>query len=182
MSGGSERLLARGGRPLGLAAVAFARGQRPGEGPWYALAPELVAPAEEVLSGIGRERDPAVLSAALAAALGPDPATAAPGWLGPLDRVALERLAEAPGLGAPPPALERECEAPSDRGLWALALAFCRNPDAVAAVAARLEDAPGASLLVRWSRLAQILARPGDPSRARRRIREILAAAEPGDG
>ena len=177
-----SRLLARGGRTLGIASVAMARGQRPGDGPWYALAPDLVTAAEEVMAAVDGEGDPAVLAAALEAALGPRPANAAPAWLENLDEAALGRIAAALGEVPLPPALHGKRAGAADPALWALSLALCRNPDTVAAVAGDLEDAATGARLLRWSRLAQAVARPGEPSRMRRRLKALLAAGEAGDG
>lgn len=182
MTRSSRSLLSRGGRPLGLAAVALAKGQRPGEGPWYALAPDLVNATEKALAALERERDPAVLSAALSAALGPEPAGGAPDWIGTIDRAALGELSGAPALADPPLAVRSECDGTVARGLWSLAMAFCRNPDTVAAVAGRLEPAVMGELFVRWSRLAGVTARPGEPSRLRRRLRALVAGERSGDG
>jgi hypothetical protein len=177
-----SRLLARGGRTLGIAAVAMARGQRPGEGPWHALAPDLVAAAEEVLAAVGEERDPAVLAAALEAALGPRPANAAPAWLGTLDEAALGRIAAVLGDLPLPAALRFDRAGAADPALWALSLALCRNPDTVLAVADGLGPGDLGARLLGWSRLAQAVARPGEPSRMRRRLRTLLAAGTAGDG
>jgi hypothetical protein len=178
----SSRLLARGGRSLGLASVALAHGQRPGQGPWHALAPDLIAAAEEVMLAVDEEDDPAILAAALDTALGPDAASATPSWIGELDGAVLERLfAGLPDVEVPP-AVRKEARSAADAALWALALAFCRNPDAARAVAEKFADAATGARLQRWSRLAQAVARPGEPSRMRRRLKALLAAGENRDG
>jgi hypothetical protein len=177
-----QRLLSRGGRALGLAAVAVAHGQRPGCGPWHALAPDMVASAEEVMAAVGEERNPAILATALDAALGPEPTSAAPAWLGVLDEDALGRITAALSGSAKPLRGDGEARFAADPALWALALAFCRNPDAALAVARCVEDAAAGERLARWSRLAQAIAGPGEPSRMRRRLKALLAAGEAGDG
>jgi len=143
----AARLLSRGGRILGLAAVAYARGQRAGTGPWYALPAETVAAVEEVLLVLENEEDPELLEAVVCAALSPEPSTAAPSWAEPLwrDPAALTEVGRAvddeltkPVLGSgeanPPPRL---------KGMAALAMALCRSPDGLAALAARLPGDEG---------------------------------------
>ena len=64
-----RRLLGRGGRILGLAALAHAQGRRPGAEPWHVLPADTVAAAEEVLIALEKELDPALLEAVIRAAM-----------------------------------------------------------------------------------------------------------------
>lgn len=178
MSATAARLLGRGGRVLGLAALAHARGQRAGAGPWYVLGPETVAAAEQLLSILEEGGDPESLAAAVGAAMGPEPATAAPSWVVRLlarDR-ALDRVGERIEPLELAPALERgmatdELSARA-RGLAALAVGLCRSIDRVEAVCRGLELGEGRALR-RMSRLAGVQVAPGQPTRVCRAIRRL---------
>lgn len=180
MSAGVADLLARGGRVLGLAMLAHARGQGSGAGPWYVLAPELVAATDQIIGVLEQGPDAASLSFAARAAMGPEPATAAPSWARPLwehpdelERVG--RLIPLVDLGAALPYGASESELGDRcRGLAALAVAACRSVDGTAAIASML-PADEARELVRMSRLAGARVAPGGPSRVRRGIRRLIA-------
>jgi len=172
----TTRLLARGGRALGIAAIAHARGQRARKGPWHVLSRDLAAAADQILGELDTELPPRDLAAAIGAAMGEAPATAEPAWTAPLadDPEAFARVGRAAtwpaGFAIEPPVADRE------RGLSAVALALCRSVDAARALAAKLGAEDGRAL-VRAARLFQILARPGEPSAMRALVR---AALEPG--
>ncbi|MDD5306201.1 MAG: hypothetical protein PHU25_02660 [Deltaproteobacteria bacterium] len=185
MSTGEARLLRRGGRILGLAALAHARGRRAGEGPWHVLPAETAAAVEEVLAVIEAGPDPESLTRAVRAAMGPQAATAAPSfaaraWENP---DALERLGEALDRSDVAAALSPTDHAPSARrkALAALAVALSRSPDAAAAVAERIAASDG-DALARMACLAGAVVGPGEPSRMRARIRRILEEAPHGPG
>jgi len=162
---------------LGLAAVAHARGLRPGPGTWHVLDPATASAADRILGALGEERDPEVLARAVGAAMGEGPATAAPAWAAPMwsEAGAMERVGRAlsdrdaaAALGAGGSTTDRS------RALACLAVSLCRSIDAVRAVAERL-GAPDGEALERMARLAQARVRPGEPTRARDRLRRLLA-------
>jgi hypothetical protein len=173
------RLLARGGRVLGLASLAYARGQRSGQGPWYVLPPEMVAATEEIIGALERGAEAGALAAAVGLAMGPEPATAAPAWAGALveNTDALEALGRGIGRADLDPALPRAEGGTrlDDRsaGLAAVAIAFCRSVDVVEDLCRVLGLAEGSSLR-RMSRLANAVVVPGQPTRMRRAIRRQL--------
>ena len=175
MNGDVSRLLARGGRILGLAAVAHSSATRdPGQG-WYVLSPEIASAAEGILGvlrgGVGKGS----LGAAIGAAMGSGPATACPGWAEPLvDRPSL--LKEIGRRVRVNPEVARSEGRPVDDrlcGLAAIGMALCRSVDSAAALARRLPPADG-EILMRLSRYAQAVAEPNEPSETRSRIREAL--------
>jgi hypothetical protein len=168
----AAQLLSRGGRILGLAAAALSAGQGPG-GPWHALSPETLAAVEEVLHLLCSCRDDVAMEQAISRGLTPLP-TSAPAWarqwtqspkaLAALSRlVPREAVAAAFGTGEGP-------RDDIDHGLAALAVALCRSPDALNALAAFLPDKVG-TRLERLGRLAHAQAEPGVPSRLRRLLR-----------
>jgi hypothetical protein len=174
----TTRLLARGGRALGIAAIAHARGQRAHGGPWHALSRDLAAAAEQILCELEADAPPDALAAAVGAAMGESPAAAEPAWTAPLARdpeafACAGRAAAAswpPGFPIPAPDDDHR------RGVAAVALALCRSTDAVRSLAGKLGAEDGRAL-VRTARLCQALAHPGEPSAMRATIR---AALEPG--
>jgi len=183
MSADVSRLLARGGRVLGLAALAHARGQRAGAGPWFVLSPQLVSAAEQILTELESGPDLDALTAAVAAALGPGPATAAPSWIGPAlgspERLATvgrgiddDDIAAALPVDAAPGDLDART-----RGLAAIAVALGRSIDAIEAVGRELEPGDGRAL-TRMARLACVEVSPGQPTRVRRVIRRLLGEGE----
>ncbi len=181
------RLLGRGGQALGLAATAHARGQRGGRGPWYVLAPETIAAAEQVLVALEEGGDPESLELAVGAAMATAPATAAPSWAAASWSApgALDRIGRAVTDAAIAPALPHRSASAADlddraRGLAALAVALGRSVDGVQALAARLPAADG-RLLLRMAGVAGARVAPGDPSRMRAWLKAELAA-EPTDG
>jgi hypothetical protein len=182
MRDGASKLLARGGRALGVAAIAHARGQRAGKGPWHALSREIAAAAEQVLGALEEDVSQRALGAAVGAAMGEAPATSEPAWARALigDPDAFARIGRGAEAAWPPdfpvekPAGERE------RGVAITALALCRSVDAARALAIRLPRSDG-DALVRWARLLQALARPGEPSTVREAVRRALAE-EANDG
>lgn len=178
MSATAARLLGRGGRVLGLAALAHARGQQAGVGPWYVLGPELVAVAEQVLSILEEGGEPESVAAAIGAAMGPEPATAPPAWTAQL--LLRERALARVGQRIEPrelaPALARGASAdeldPRTCGLAALAVGLCRSVDRIEAVCRQLEPDEQRALR-RMSRLAGVQVEPGQPTRVRRAIRRL---------
>ncbi len=179
------RLLARGGQPLALAALAKSRGQRAGQGPWYGLSGQLKAAAEELLFVLDQEPDPHALELALRAAMDQRPATAAPSWIAPLGRVPdiLEKIGAelddqliAPALGSS----QKEVKG-RERGLAGLAVAFSRSLDTRQAVAERLESSEDRELFLRMGCLAQVNSGPGQPTKVRARIK-LLLRKEANDG
>jgi hypothetical protein len=176
VSDAANRLLARGGRALGMAAVAHARGQRAGQGPWHVLSRDIAAPTEQILGALEVELAPSALAAAVAAAMAEAPAAAAPAWTAPLvlDPQAFARLGR--DAAAAWPAGFR-LAAPADareRGVALVALALCRSADAVRSLGGRLAAQDGRAL-VRAARLFQAVARPGEPSAVRAAIRAALS-------
>lgn len=165
---------------LGLAALAYTRGQRSGQGPWFVLPPEMVSATEEILVALERGPGAEAMAAAVGSAMGPEPATAAPAWAAPLveDPDALATVGRGVECGDLVPALPaaREAHRLSDRhaGLAAVAIAFCRSVDVVGDLSQRLELEDGASL-ERMSRLAGTTVEPGQPTRVRRAIKRLLA-------
>jgi hypothetical protein len=171
-----SRLLARGGRILGLAAVAHSCGPGNAATRWYVLSPETRAAAGKIVDVLEGGVDRRALSAALAAALGSGPATSCPGWAEPLVERP-ELIEKIGGLVEVNPEIARsEGEVPDDRlmGLAALGMALCRSIDGVTALADRLPEEDGATL-VRLSRFAQAVALPNEPSAVRARAREVIA-------
>jgi len=176
----TSRLLARGGRALGIAAVAYARGQRAQKGPWHVLSPEIAAAAEQILGELEAEVPAQALAAAVGAAMGEAPATAEPAWTAPLvhhpdefARVGRNAAAIWPSdfpLDSP--------DGDRERGLALVALALCRSVDAARALAAQLGAEDGRAL-VRSARLYQALARPGEPSAVRAAVRAALEREDP---
>ncbi len=177
MSDDYSRLLARGGRILGLAALAAARGQRAGSGDWHVLSADTTAAADQVLSALEELAGSPPASAAVAAAMSEQPATAPPSWSEPLlsGEVRLETAGRAIPSEDVEAALGRDDggDDPRTRALAALGLALCRSPDAVRAAAARLEG-EDPERLNRMSRLAQVRSAPGGPSRVRRELRRAV--------
>jgi hypothetical protein len=165
---------------LGLAAVARAHGQQAGAGPWHVLPPETVAAAEQLLGVLEEPGDSDSVAMAVSAALAPGPATAAPTWAAgawerPDGLEAIGARARSPDLI---PALGDAVDQADmrKRGLAALAVALCRSIDGVEALGAKLGGEDSAAL-VRMARLAGALVGPGQPTRVRGSIREILTAA-----
>jgi hypothetical protein len=185
MGADESRLLRRGGLVLGLAALAHARGRRAGQGAWHVLPAETAAAAEEVLAVIEAGPGPAGLARAVRAAMGPEPATAAPSWAAPAwkEEDALDRLGEALGRNEVAAALGPADRAPPARrrALAALAVALSRSPDAAAAVAGRF-GASDRDALVRMACLAGAVVGPGEPSRMRARIRMLFEEGPHGPG
>ncbi len=173
----ARRLLGRGGRILGLAALAHAQGRRQGAEPWHVLPADTVAAAEEVLLALEEELDPALLEAVIRAAMSEKPATAAPSWAEPLwrDPGALSRVGAAVDSKRLAPAFGPRLPDPSDRekGLAALAVALCRSVDGLRALAERLPE-EDRDLALRMTYLAGVTVEPGDPSRMRAEMRRIL--------
>ncbi len=173
----ARRLLGRGGRTLGLAAVAHARGQQPGQGPWHVLSADTIAAAEEVLSALAQQPDPALLEAAVRAAMGPKPATAAPSWAAPLwrDPMMLSRVGALFETSQLSSALGPKQTDPSDRekGLAALAVALSRSLDALRAFAEYLAEDDQDSVF-RMGCLASVSVEPGEPSELRTELRRLL--------
>ncbi len=173
----AARLLSRGGRILGLAALAHARGQRAGFGPWYALCPETIAATEEVLHALDQRPDPKLLEAVVRAAMAPAPATAAPRWAEPLwrDPRALSRVGAAVDSKYLAPALGIGRHDLSDRlrGLAALAVALSRSLDGLCALAEHLPQTEKGEI-VRMASLAAAVVNPGEPTQMKAKIRRIL--------
>ncbi|MCP4679629.1 MAG: hypothetical protein GY854_29885 [Deltaproteobacteria bacterium] len=173
----ARRLLGRGGRILGLAALAHAQGRRPGSEPWHVLSADTVAAAEEVLIALEKEMDPALLEAVVRAAMGEKPATAAPSWAEPFwrDPQALSRIGAAVDSKCLAPAFGPRLPEPSDRekGLAALAVALCRSVDGLRALAEHLSEEER-ELVLRMTYLAGVTVEPGEPSRMRADMRRIL--------
>lgn len=173
-----NRLLARGGRILGLAALAHASGPCSSGKRWHVLSPETAAAADQILSVIEGGVEPLSLAAALGAAMGEGPATSCPGWVLPV--IEDPGLIDLIGREVPPRVglAPSEGEGNSERiaGLASLGMALCRSLDAVMAVAERLEREDGEAL-VRLSRLAQAEARPNEPSEVRAMIRRLIEGA-----
>ncbi|MCU0664802.1 MAG: hypothetical protein MUC50_21075 [Myxococcota bacterium] len=175
----AARLLGRGGRILGLAAAALSCGQGPG-GPWYALPPETLAAVEEILHLLCSCRDDAAMEQAMTRGLLPFP-TSAPAFA--------RTLVESPqSIAALAHVVHRDLisaafgqgEGPKDdldHGLAALAVALCRSPDALSALAAFLPDDVG-SRLERLGRLAHVQAEPGQPSRVRHLLRRVVGSGQ----
>lgn len=175
MRDGVSRLLARGGRALGIAAVAHARGQRAGGGPWYALSRETALAAEQALAALEEGVSRGELAAAIAAAMGALPATSGPPWSGALaaDPDALLRVARGAGASWPESSPVQKPGDERELGIALVGLALCRSVDAARALAGTL-PAPDGDSLVRWARLLQAVARPGEPSAARGAVRRAL--------
>ncbi|MFO8074287.1 MAG: hypothetical protein R6V85_20690 [Polyangia bacterium] len=177
MSEDYSRLLARGGRILGLAALAAARGRRAESGRWHVLSADTAAAADQVLSALEDLAGSPRFSAAVAAAMSEQPATAPPSWSEPVlsGEVPLEAAGRRISRGDIGAALGRGDDGgdPRTRALAALGLALCRSPDAVRAVGARL-GGDDSEMLERTSRLAQARSAPGDPSRIRRELRAAI--------
>ncbi len=173
----AAKLLGRGGRVLGLAAVAHVHGQRAGKGPWNVLSPEIVAATEEILLLLEQGPKKAVLEAVVEAALSPEPATAAPRWTEPLwrDADALSRLGKVLDIRTLTPALGPRRADPSDRekGLAGVALALCRSSDGLCALAERLPEDDGSKLKCMAS-FAQTVVEPREPTRMRDELRRLL--------
>ncbi|MCP4604002.1 MAG: hypothetical protein GY847_26355 [Proteobacteria bacterium] len=171
------RLLGRGSKILGLAALAHARGQRAGTGPWHTLSKEIVAASEEVLEALEQEPDPTLLEAVIRAAMAPNPATAAPTWAETLwrDPLALSRVGTAVDSERLAPALGPKCNNSSDRqkGLAALAVALSRSIDGLRALAENLPE-EDRDAVVRMASLAAVVVEPGEPTRMRADIRKII--------
>lgn len=179
----AAQLLSRGGRILGLAAAALSAGQGPG-GPWYALSPETLASVEEILHLLCSCRDDAAMEQAISRGLTPLP-TSAPAWTrhwtqSPKALAALSRVAPRESVAA----AFRPGQGPRDdidHGLAALAVALCRSPDALNALAAFFPEEVG-TRLERLGRLAHAQAEPGVPSRLRRLLRSAEPIDEDGRG
>jgi hypothetical protein len=176
----AARLLGRGGRMLGLAAVAHARGQRAGAGPWHVLSTETVAVAEQLLLALEESRDSWVVAAAVTAALAAGPVTAVPSWAATVweQPGELERLGESIEAAELDPAFPSGTSAKHadvrTRGLAALAVALCRGLDGVLALGAKLGESDRATLIA-MARLAAVQVDPGAPTRVRGRIRRVVA-------
>ncbi len=176
----ARRLLGRGGRTLGLAAIAHARGQQSGRGPWHVLSADTIAAAEEVLSALEQQPDPVLLEAAVRAAMSPKPATAAPTWAAPLwrDPMMLSRVGASLETSQLSSALGLKQTDPSDRekGLAALAVALSRSLDALRAFADYLPE-DDRDCVFRMGCLASVSVEPGEPSGLRARLRHVLKKA-----
>jgi hypothetical protein len=168
-----SKLLARGGRAFGLAAVAHARGQRAGQGPWHALSRDAIEAAERILDALEGGVSPGGLAAAIAMSMGDGPATAEPAWTRALvgDPASFARIGRGVdwpnGFPIANPAKDAE------RGIALVALALCRSVDAARALGGKLPGGEGEAL-VRWARLMQAVARPGEPSAVRGAVRGAL--------
>lgn len=191
----ANRLLARGGRILGLSAAAGARGPFSGRGSWFVLTPSIAAAADEILEVLQGDIDPTLLAAVLEASVDLRPATAAPSWARPLwqnpelfERVG-RALAEAEEDQITREIFREEALAGEEtlashaqrRGIACVAVALGRSMDAVRSLALKLPESDGASL-IRMGQLAQALVDPGEPSRMRAFLRQILKGEESGVG
>ncbi len=170
---GPHPLLARGSRILGLASVAAACGQRPGEGPWYVLSKETTRPAESILKAIASNGDTMVLESAVRAALSPEPATSLPPWTTAVNAPeALLRIAGAIEISTLRKLLP-DPQDPHQLGLAALALAFCRSHDHLVSLSQFLNEDDRARFL-RLGALAAVTVRPGEPSKMRLQIKQCF--------
>jgi hypothetical protein len=176
----AARLLGRGGEALGLAAVAHARGQWAGRGPWFVLTPELSGAAEEILASLEERPSPRLLRTVIKAVMRDKPATAAPGWATPL----VDDQSILSGLGA---SIEIEKLRPAlgtlagdltaqQKGLAAFAVALCRNLDSLYALA-ELLPREYREQFTRMGTLAHVLVEPGDPMNMRADLKERLKEA-----
>jgi hypothetical protein len=176
---GAEKLLARGSRILGIAALAHARG----DGRWHVLSPETVAAAEEILRYLEQKPDSVVLEAVIGAALAPEPATQPPSWSKPLfhNRSMIERIGALTDASKLRAALGAGHASPANRlkGLAALAIGFCRSLDSLGALAENLSDDDRADLMP-MGYLAHTLVEPGEPSTMRSDIRRIMSEVSHG--
>jgi len=173
----AARLLARGARILGLSAVAWSRGQRSSRGPWYVLGPHSVAAAEEILQVFEENIEPNLLEAVVKAAMDHRPATVAPSWCAPLERdpELLDILGRELRDPLPSDIFGRQNRSPShrERGMAALALALCRSLDGLRSLALKLPDSD-ADRLLRMGHLAQVTVGPGEPTRIRSLVKQVL--------
>jgi hypothetical protein len=170
---GVKKLLARGSRILGIAALAHARGN----GRWYVLSPETTAAADEILGYLEAQTDSAVLETVIGAALAPEPATRPPSWSELLfnNRPAIEQIGALTKETELRAALGPHCSSPSNRlkGLAALAIGLSRSPDSLGALAENLPSQDRTDLM-RMGYLAQTLVEPGEPSKMRLKLRRIV--------
>ncbi len=165
---------------LTLAATARARGRRAARDRWYALCPQMIAAAEQVLLVLEGGVAPELLTVAVQKAMTDEPVTAVPKWALPLtehpESIALlgkdidQRLIRA-ALPSETPSLDEH-----SIGLAALAVAFCRSQDSLRALAGHLPEGDARTVL-RRARLAQATVSAGEPSKTRgelkRRMREL---------
>ena len=162
---------------MGLAVLARARGQRAGAGPWHVLAADFKAAAEEVLLSLEQAPDPELLEAVVQAAMGPEPATAAPSWAAPFWRKSsvLKMVGKEINEKRLAPVLGSRYTDASDRlkGLAALAVAMSRSLESLRALAEYLPVAQGQEL-VRMGNLAQAVVESGEPTRMRAELKRLL--------
>jgi hypothetical protein len=170
---GAEKLLARGSRILGIAALAHARG----DGRWHVLSAETIAATEEILSYLEQKPDSVVLEAVIGAALASEPATQPPSWSKPLfhNQPMIERIGALIDASRLRAALGARHASPTDRlkGLAALAIGLCRSLDSLGALAQNLPVEDRAELMP-MGYLAHTLVEPGEPSTMRSDIRRIM--------
>jgi len=173
------KLLARGGRAFGIAAIAHTRGRRAGQGPWHALSGDMTSAADQVLEALEGAVSRTALASAITASMGDAPATAAPAWTSALveSEDAFLRLGRAAKSAWPADFPIAAPRSDRERGIAFTALALCRSIDAARALGGALPK-PEGTTLVRWARLMQTLARPGEPSTARARIRRVLSEGD----
>jgi hypothetical protein len=171
------RLLARGGRILGLAAVAHARDGAAGTGSWSVLGEETAAAADEILAVLSGPVHPGAMAMAIGAAMSRSPATAPPAWAEPVwrDPSWLARIGGQISLAGGVPSVGSPGATDRSTGIAALAMAVCRSMDGALALARKLPPADGAEL-ARRARLAGCVAEPGEPSRIRVAIKGMLEA------
>jgi hypothetical protein len=171
----TSRLLARGGRAFGLAAIAHARGRRAGREPWHLVSHDLGAAADQILAELEAVVPDDALARAIGAAMGEAPATAEPPWTAALvaDPGAFARVGSAAAACWPAGFALRMPDGDRGRGIAAVAFALCRSIDSARSLAAKLCAEDGVAL-VRAARLCGALARPGEPSAMRACVRAAL--------
>jgi hypothetical protein len=171
----TSRLLARGGRAFGLAAIAHARGRRAGLEPWHLVSRDLAAAADQILAELEAAVPDDALAAAIGAAMGEAPATAEPSWTAALlaDPEAFARVGSAAAASWPASSPFHMPDGDRERGIAAVAFALCRSIDSARALAAKLGAEDGVAL-VRAARLCGAIARPGEPSAMRAIVRTAL--------
>ena len=126
-------------------------------------------------------KDQSAIEQAVQAAMGPDPATASPSWAEPLWRNSdaferlgaafdADRLARASGQG-------KNLASDREKGMAAVAVALCRSLDSLRALSLKLPE-QDQDRIVRAGYLAQVVARPGEPSKVRAEVKRILGQGE----
>jgi hypothetical protein len=179
----AKRLLGRGGRIFGLAAVAHANGRRAGEGDWNVLCPQITTAAEEVLLHLEGGVDVELLEGVVSAALGDVPAVASPAWALPLvrDPGLLSRVGTAFEEDDLRSALGPDLSNPSgrDKGLAALAVGFAHSRDSLRALVVDFSSEDRA-IVLRMACLASVTVVPKEPSRIRNKIKQIVKQADRG--